>query len=278
VAIHSESDFYEPLSPYGRWEVVGSYGRCWMPGGVDADWSPYANGHWEQSDGGWYWASDEPWGWATYHYGGWDYDSHFGWYWVPQTEWAPAWVSWREGGGYVGWSPMRPATRFWGSRVASRGAIFVEENHFLEPVSRKTIIVNTTIVSKTEINKKGPDTAVIERASGRKLQAVPVRELRTKEEAKAIARRPTPISTGEKTVQPTVRSQVEPAEKKVAPVLEPRQVEKPAVKTDESRPPSTEKAEGKPETKVEPKRETERPEATREPREQKDGKDGDKKD
>jgi len=32
VEIRAESDFYEPLSPYGRWEVVGSYGRCWRPG------------------------------------------------------------------------------------------------------------------------------------------------------------------------------------------------------------------------------------------------------
>src|SRR5713226_2070748 len=31
VSIRAESDFYEPLTPYGRWEVVGSYGRCWIP-------------------------------------------------------------------------------------------------------------------------------------------------------------------------------------------------------------------------------------------------------
>src|SRR5206468_1482130 len=29
VDIRTESDFYEPLRPYGRWEVVGPYGRCW---------------------------------------------------------------------------------------------------------------------------------------------------------------------------------------------------------------------------------------------------------
>ena len=86
--IRTESDFYEPLSPYGRWEVVGSYGRCWIPGGVDAGWSPYSNGYWQESDAGWYWASDEPWGWATYHYGRWDSSPQYGWYWVPQTQWA----------------------------------------------------------------------------------------------------------------------------------------------------------------------------------------------
>src|SRR5437016_12237682 len=46
VAIRSENDFYEPLRPYGRWENVGPYGRCWVPARVEADWRPYCNGHW----------------------------------------------------------------------------------------------------------------------------------------------------------------------------------------------------------------------------------------
>ncbi|MGA2139648.1 MAG: DUF6600 domain-containing protein [Verrucomicrobiia bacterium] len=325
VVIHTDSDFYEPLSPYGRWEVVGSYGRCWIPNGVDADWGPYSNGYWEQTDAGWYWVSDEPWAWATYHYGGWDYNSQFGWYWVPQTQWAPAWVSWREGGGYVGWSPLRPSARFWGRGVAPRGTVFVEESHFLQPVSRKTIIVNTTITSKTVINKKGPDTAVIEKASGRKLQAVPVRELRTKEEAKVVAKHPTPTPTSEKAVQTPVRSQAE----KALPASEPRPVAKPPVTTAAPQPPSTQKevhpadvptpvtkpaeekraqqekaretesakgkpapaaVEAKPETKPEIKHEAppeakiesrpaaERPAATREPTQQREGKGDEKKD
>ena len=119
--IRTESDFYEPLSPYGRWEVVGSYGRCWIPGGVVAGWSPYSNGYWQRTDAGWYWASNEPWGWATYHYGRWDSSPQFGWYWVPQTQWAPAWVSWRQGGGYVGWAPLGPSVRV----VATRGYQFI---------------------------------------------------------------------------------------------------------------------------------------------------------
>ena len=40
VVIRTQNDFYEPLSPYGRWEVVGAYGRCWIPGRVDRDWRP----------------------------------------------------------------------------------------------------------------------------------------------------------------------------------------------------------------------------------------------
>src|SRR5882672_2959753 len=60
LTIRAESDFYEPLTPYGRWEVVGNYGRCWIPGRVDREWRPYCNGAWQRTEAGWYWASDEP--------------------------------------------------------------------------------------------------------------------------------------------------------------------------------------------------------------------------
>src|SRR6516164_4532622 len=60
AVIRTESDFYEPLTPYGHWEVVGPYGRCWVPARVERDWRPYSNGHWERTEDGWYWASDEP--------------------------------------------------------------------------------------------------------------------------------------------------------------------------------------------------------------------------
>jgi hypothetical protein len=297
VAIHTESDFYEPLSPYGRWEVVGSYGRCWIPGGVEASWSPYCNGYWQQTDAGWYWASDEPWGWATYHYGRWDSDPQFGWYWVPQTQWAPAWVSWREGGGYIGWCPLGPSGR--GVVEVNvgggppRGYVFVEERRFLEPVSLKVVVVNNAAISKTVINK-GPDTVVIEKATGKKIQATPVRELRSKEEARAVAKHPTPTPTSEKAVPTPARSQVE----KALPAVEPRQIEKPVVTTAEPQPPVTKKEvrqadepkpvtkaavvearpESKPESKVESKPVAERPAETKEPTEQRGGKDEEKKD
>jgi len=325
VAIHTANDFHEPLSPYGRWQVVGSYGSCWIPGGVASGWSPYSNGYWQQTDDGWYWASDEPWAWATYHYGGWDFDPQFGWYWVPQTRWAPAWVSWREGGGYVGWAPLGPSRRFRGRSVTQRGYVVVQEHQFLEPVSPKTVIVNNVDVNKAVIIKKGPATAVIEKASGRKVQAVPVRELRTKDEAKAVAKRPTSTSTSEKAVQTPVRDHAE----KALPANEPRQAAKPAITTAEpqaattkkevlqadehnrvakldeekraqqekaretqsekakSVPAATEarteikpeaKHETKPEAKVESRPAAERPAATREPTEQKAGKDDEKKD
>jgi hypothetical protein len=63
-------------------------------------------------DYGWVWDSDEDWGWATYHYGRWTQVDGIGWCWVPGRVWAPAWVSWRYGGSYVGWAPLPPEARF----------------------------------------------------------------------------------------------------------------------------------------------------------------------
>src|ERR1043165_4559491 len=45
VVIRDERDCYEPLSPYGRWENIGGYGRCWVPAHVESGWRPYTNGH-----------------------------------------------------------------------------------------------------------------------------------------------------------------------------------------------------------------------------------------
>ncbi len=244
VEIRAESDFYEPLAPQGDWVVIGSYGRCWRPGHVARDWRPYCNGNWQRTDAGWYWVSDEPWAWATYHYGRWDYTSQSGWYWVPQTQWAPAWVSWHEGGGYVGWAPLQPSVSisagglvgFNQSRIAPRAFVFVEQRRFLDPIRPTTVVVNnTTVINKTTIitNTKmvnntvineGPATAVIEKASGRKVQALPVRELRQKTEATVVARQRTPAATSEKKVRTPVRSVAEPREQRAAPVREQRQL------------------------------------------------------
>jgi hypothetical protein len=100
--------FYDALRPYGDWFSMDRYGWVWMPNGVSVSWRPYTVGQWIYTDDGSTWDSDEPWGWATYHYGRWLYDANRGWVWVPGEEWAPAWVSWRYGGGYLGWAPLPP--------------------------------------------------------------------------------------------------------------------------------------------------------------------------
>jgi hypothetical protein len=104
-------DYAQTLSPYGAWVYVSGLGRVWRP----APWAagpgfrPYASGgRWRWTDAGWYFDSDWPWGGIVFHYGRWWADPVQGWVWVPGSTWAPAWVDWRWGGGYVGWEPLPP--------------------------------------------------------------------------------------------------------------------------------------------------------------------------
>src|SRR6185436_2063207 len=145
VHVNAVAEFHAPLAPHGVWVDVGHYGHCWRPTHVSLGWRPYCDGHWEWTDCGWYWVSDEPWSWACYHYGWWVHHPTHSWIWIPDTEWGPAWVSWRSGGGYVGWAPLPP------HRVAARISVepqfvFVETRRFREPVRPTTIVVNNTTI------------------------------------------------------------------------------------------------------------------------------------
>jgi hypothetical protein len=159
-----DSYFYDQLSPYGDWVEAPTYGWVWSPLGVAVEWRPYTLGHWVYTDDeGWLWVSDEEWGWAAYHYGRW-YSNAGRWFWVPGRDWAPAWVAWRTGGGYIGWAPLPPQATFVAevglgiaaaaldSLLEPRAYCFVEERHFTEdriwnrvvPVRQNLTIVNTT--------------------------------------------------------------------------------------------------------------------------------------
>nr|WP_151983226.1 DUF6600 domain-containing protein [Rhizobium sp. EC-SD404] len=114
-----------------------------MPSGLDRDWRPYTQGHWAYTnDYGWYWVSDEPFGWATYHYGRWGYSRSYGWYWVPGNVWAPAWVTWRTGGDYVGWAPLAPE---------GSGYAWGAPSSFRPPVAESWIFVETRYISSPTI-------------------------------------------------------------------------------------------------------------------------------
>jgi len=100
--------FYDSLSTQGNWIQTDDYGYVWQPNVQDPNWAPYTDGNWVYTNDGWTWNSNEPFGWATYHYGRWVNLDGTGWVWVPGYTWAPAWVSWRYGDGYVGWAPLPP--------------------------------------------------------------------------------------------------------------------------------------------------------------------------
>ena len=193
VSIHAVADFDAPLTARGTWITVGTYGRCWRPAGVAVSWRPYCEGHWVWTDCGWYWESDEPWAWACYHYGYWVYDSAHGWVWLPGVEWGPAWVSWRVGGGYIGWAPLPPPR----VKVVDARFVFVKGAHFAEPIRSTTIVVSspqiireTRVINNIKHQEKvigdrgarrvvvneGPGLSVVEKATGRKFERVAIQE------------------------------------------------------------------------------------------------------
>jgi len=253
VMIRTEDDFYEPLSPYGRWAAVGSYRRCWIPGRVEANWRPYSNGNWQRTEAGWYWASDEPWAWACYHYGWWFYDPVQAWIWVPGIEWAPAWVSWRFGGGYCGWAPLTPH----GVIVAPSSFVFVEVGHFHQPVRPSNVIVNNTaIINKTTIVNnnirqetrtiagspqkvmfnEGPGLAPIQKASGKIISAVPIDEaVRQTPVPRTVSRKATEPSGKEKA--PVATEQTKPTQERPPASVTPQPPKK-SVPPDQGHPPS----------------------------------------
>jgi hypothetical protein len=152
------SFFYDELAPYGEWFELERHGWVWTPYHVPYGWRPYTHGHWVYTDYGWTWTSDWEWGWAPFHYGRWLFDPEHGWVWVPGREWAPAWVAWRSGPGYIGWAPLPPGVGF-EVRASFEGSVrpqwwcFVKDRGFLEMNLRGSILPaarNLTIVRITQ--------------------------------------------------------------------------------------------------------------------------------
>jgi len=153
----SVSFFHDALAPHGDWVQSERFGLVWAPRHVAHDWRPYLYGHWVYTDYDWTWVADDEWGWATDHYGRWYFDPAGGWFWVPGDEWAPAWVVWRSGGGYVGWAPLPPEVDAFhlsaGFVVDPFSFSFVALGSFCEPhVYRHVVPVarNVTFVRVTE--------------------------------------------------------------------------------------------------------------------------------
>ncbi len=173
--------FYESLGPYGYWVNVPPYGYVWEPGQVGPGWMPYVDGYWAWTDDGWTWTSYEPWGWATYHYGSWAFVNEYGWVWVPGTVWAPAWVVWYSGPGYIGWAPRPPV--YEGS-IPPQHCIFVRSGQFLNPhinnvvlrpsmnffIMRRARPITVVRTIRGHPFYRGPSVRFVERFTGRRVR------------------------------------------------------------------------------------------------------------
>ena len=183
--------FYNTLRPHGRWMRHSSYGEIWIPR-VGRNFHPYAtNGYWVMTNYGNTWVSDFSWGWAPFHYGRWFYDDYYGWAWIPGYEWAPAWVTWRTGGGYYGWAPMGPRmginihinlpinywvflpNRYMYHRNMHR---YYPGRNFHHNIYNKTTIINNTYVYNNNRYYSGPTANEYRSTTGR---SVNVRTLET---------------------------------------------------------------------------------------------------
>ena len=166
-------EFYDDLSPHGQWLNDPQYGYVWTPN-VGRDFRPYySNGHWVMTEYGNMWASDYSWGWAPFHYGRWAQSAYYGWIWIPGRTWGPAWVTWRQGGGYYGWAPMGPgisinfsfgsgynAPNAWWTFIPCGNIYSRSYNRYYSPRNTVNIINNTTIINNTYVDHGARNTYV----------------------------------------------------------------------------------------------------------------------
>ncbi|SHF18449.1 hypothetical protein SAMN02745157_1843 [Kaistia soli DSM 19436] len=138
--------FFDALAPYGQWVADRAYGYVFVPDRRGAGWRPYQEGQWVWTDDyGWYWQSNEPFGWATYHYGRWDYSPAYGWFWVPGDVWSPAWVTFRTGGGSVGWAPVAPDRK---------GYAYGMPRRYQPPVAESWVFVDQRAFGGADIGRR----------------------------------------------------------------------------------------------------------------------------
>jgi hypothetical protein len=166
-------EFYDDLSPYGQWLNDPQYGYVWTPN-VGGDFRPYyTNGRWVMTEYGNTWVSDYNWGWAPFHYGRWAQSSYYGWIWIPGNEWGPAWVNWRQGGGYYGWAPMGPGISInisfgggynvpnpWWTFIPCGNIYTPGWQRYYSPRRTVNIINNTTIINNTYVDNRTRNTYV----------------------------------------------------------------------------------------------------------------------
>lgn len=184
--------FYTNLTPYGTWIEIGNGVIAWRPTILVRNWAPYKLGRWIWTDYGWYWDSYEPFGHIVFHYGRWYFDDYYGWIWIPDYDWAPAWVEWRYDDDYIGWAPLHPYAVFsidFGIRITYEYYVpythwhFVTYKHFCNPyvynyyipekhkyrVYGRTKYRNAYRYYNGRVRNEGVDFDIIRKRSGQKI-------------------------------------------------------------------------------------------------------------
>lgn len=190
--------FYDNLSVYGNWIDDPQYGYVWSPR-LGHSFAPYrTNGYWSYTDVGWTWVSYYPWGWAPFHYGRWFYDSYYGWLWVPDTQWGPAWVTWRYYDGYYGWAAIGPGISIdiafgGGYSVPYSQWVFVREkdfcrrtvsNYYVKTSDNVKYVRKSRVMNKIHNGNNGRYNAGPDRSHVQKRAGTSIAEMRLKDRGK----------------------------------------------------------------------------------------------
>ncbi len=185
--------FYTNLTPHGTWIEIGNGIVAWRPTIMHRRWAPYTLGRWVWTDYGWYWDSYEAFGHIVFHYGRWFYDDFYGWIWIPDYDWAPAWVEWRYDDDYIGWAPLHPYAVFsinFGIRITYEYYVpythwhFVTYKHFYNPkvynyyvpekhkyrIYGRTKYRNDYRYYNGRIRNEGVDFDLVRKRSGQKIE------------------------------------------------------------------------------------------------------------
>jgi hypothetical protein len=153
-----------------------------------------------------------------------------GWVWVPGYTWAPSWVVFSSGPGYIGWAPV-PAYYSIGVSIGHSFCspdqyVFVDSPNFMAsrvrgyavPVRRNRVLVqNTRIVNNIRVENQvvvnhGPSVRDVERWSGRRIAARPIERVPRFAASERFSRTDLRVDTGRmgrsvRATEPTVASQ-----------------------------------------------------------------------
>lgn len=164
-------DFKAELARQGEWIVVAPYGRVWHPNTqqVGERFIPYVTGGgWVHGPEGWVFETAWKAGKFVFHYGRWFVADDLGWLWWPDQTRGHAWVEWRGGDGYTGWSPLAPPVK---SPRALPPAWFYTKTKYLsaydaEPFQLKPDEVTRVTGVTQPLPATGPDKAQVATLGG----------------------------------------------------------------------------------------------------------------
>ena len=174
--------FFNDLGQHGNWVRHPDFSYVWLPTRQGAGWRPYQEGRWIWTDAhGWYWESAEPFAWAVYHYGRWSYEPDYGWFWIPGDTWAPAWVTFRHGGGRIGWAAIAPERKGYAQGIPRRflppvaeAWVFVDQRRFASPDLVRHVLpipqIGAVLALATEVASRAIAREQIERLSARQVE------------------------------------------------------------------------------------------------------------